>query len=250
MRNIKSVLSYDGSGFKGWQVQAGVRTVQETVETALQQLLKHQVRVTASGRTDAGVHALGQVVHFFTGSSIPPDGLLRGLNAVLPRDVAVRSVEDVPPEFHARFMAKEKTYAYVLHTAAVRNPFLDRYALHVGRPLDGGAMREALGTLVGEHDFASFQGVGSGVKTTVRTISAADLVEKGDRVYVWMQGSGFLRHMVRNIVGTLLVVGERRREPADMRRILDLRDRTQAGPTAPPQGLYLVGVAYGGSVTP
>jgi tRNA pseudouridine38-40 synthase len=250
MRNIKSVISYDGSGFMGWQAQVGVRTVQETLETALQQILKHPVRVTASGRTDAGVHALGQVVNFFTGSSIPAGGLLRGLNAALPRDVAVRSVEDAPPEFHARFLAREKTYAYVLHTAAVRNPFLERYALHVGRPLDCGAMREALGTLVGEHDFASFQGAGSEVKTTVRTIISADLSWQGDRVYVWMQGSGFLRHMVRNIVGTLLMVGERRLEPADMHRILDLRDRSHAGPTAPPQGLYLVGVAYEGHGTP
>ncbi|HWR68409.1 MAG TPA: tRNA pseudouridine(38-40) synthase TruA [Desulfomonilia bacterium] len=244
MRNIKCVIAYDGSGYMGWQTQAGVRTVQGVVEHAIEKVLGHPVRVVASGRTDTGVHALGQVMNFPTGTTVPVQGLLRGLNSVLPGDVAVLSAEDAAPEFHARTMARNKTYVYVLDTSPVRNPFLDRYALHVGGPLDGNAMREAAHLLTGEHDFASFQATGSGVKTTVRTITTSEVAINGDKLYVWMQGSGFLRHMVRNIVGTLLLVGQGRLEPADMHRIMALRDRRHAGPTAQPQGLYLMGVAY------
>ena len=243
-RNIKCVIAYDGSGYSGWQVQAGDRTVQGVMEEALVKVLGHAVRVTASGRTDAGVHALGQAINFTTGSTIPLKGFLRGLNAVLPCDVAVLSAEDVPLDFHARYMARSKTYLYVMDTSLVRNPFLDRYALHVGMPLNGEAMRSAAHILKGEHDFASFQAAGSEVKTTVRTIMASEVAIKGHRVYLWMQGSGFLRHMVRNIAGTLLLVGRGKLDPQDMQRIMALHDRSHAGPTAPPQGLYLAGVEY------
>ena len=244
MRNIKCVIAYDGSGYSGWQVQTGDRTVQGPVEEALATILGHPVRVTASGRTDAGVHALGQVINFTTGTSIPLQGLLRGLNAVLPGDVAIQSAMDAPQDFHARYTARSKTYMYVMDTAPVRNPFLQRYVLHVGIPLDSEAMRTAAHQLKGEHDFASFQAVGSDVKNTVRTILASEVVVKGDRVYLWMQGSGFLRHMVRNIAGTLLQIGRGKFVPDDMQKIMELRDRRNAGPTAPPQGLYLVGVEY------
>lgn len=244
MRNIKSEIAYDGSGYSGWQIQADDRTVQEVMENALTMILGHPVRVTAAGRTDAGVHALGQVINFTTGSSIPLQGLLRGLNAVLPGDVAVLSTVEVPLSFHARTMARSKTYVYVMDLSPVRNPFLHRYALHVGVQLDTDAMLQAAHVLKGEHDFASFQAAGSEVKTTVRVITTAEVVRKGDRVYIWMQGSGFLRHMVRNIAGTLLQIGLGRLDPPDMQRIMDLNDRSHAGPTAPPQGLYLVRVDY------
>jgi len=244
MRNIKCVIAYDGSGFSGWQVQAGARTVQGVVEDAVSTIVGHPVRVTASGRTDAGVHALGQVIHFPTGSAVPLEGLIRGVNSVLPGDVAVQSAVDAPLDFHARYMARSKTYVYVMDTSPLRNPFLDRYALHVGAPLDVGAMGAAASLLKGEHDFASFRATGTEVKSTVRTITAAEVFMKGYKVYVWMQGSGFLRHMVRNIVGTLLLVGRGRIDPAGMQRIVEQRDRSHAGPTAPPQGLYLAGVDY------
>lgn len=244
MRNIKCEIAYDGAGFSGWQVQAEDRTVQGVVENALTIILGHHVPVTAAGRTDAGVHALGQVINFTTGSSIPLQGLLKGLNSVLPGDVAIMSTCDVPMDFHARYSAKSKTYVYVMDISPIRNPFLQRYALHVGVPLDTEAMLSAAHLLLGEHDFASFQAAGSEVKTTVRTITAAEVVTKGDRVYIWMQGSGFLRHMVRNIAGTLLQIGLGRLDPADMQRIMDLHDRSHAGPTAHSQGLYLVRVDY------
>lgn len=244
MRNIRSVIAYDGSGFMGWQIQTGVRTVQGVLEQAIQKVQGHPVRVIGSGRTDTGVHAMGQVMNFFTDSSIPTQGLLRGLNSVLPGDVAVLSAEDADADFHARAMARSKTYVYVLDMAPVRNPFLDRYALHVGKTLDTEAMREAVHVLCGEHDFSSFQAAGSEVKTTVRTITVSEVAVRGYKVYVWMQGSGFLRHMVRNIVGTLVLVGKGRLKPEDMKRILDLHDRSHAGPTARPQGLYLMGVEY------
>lgn len=244
MRNIKCVIAYDGTGYCGWQMQAGDRTVQGVVEDALSAILKHPVRVTASGRTDAGVHALGQVINFTTGTGIPVQGMLRGLNSILPDDVAVLSACEAAMDFHARFHARSKTYAYVMDTTPVRNPFVQRYALHVGGPLDVEAMRAAAHSLEGEHDFASFQAAGSEVRTTVRTLYISEVIMKEDKVYLWMQGSGFLRHMVRNIAGTLLLVGRRRLDPADMHGIMALRDRSRAGPTAPPQGLYLVGVAY------
>jgi tRNA pseudouridine38-40 synthase len=244
IRNYKIVLAYDGAGFMGWQIQPCVRTVQQSLAAALQEILGHPVRIIASGRTDAGVHALGQVVNFHTASSIPTDGLLRGLNSVLPSDVCVLSVREVSPDFHARYMARSKRYVYVIDTAAVRSPFLDRYAFHVRAQLDISAMSESARYLLGEHDFTSFLAAGSEVKTTVRTITVSEVITKGNKVFFYIQGGGFLRHMVRNIVGTLLLVGRRKLLPEDMKRIIALKDRSCAGPTAPPQGLYLIGVEY------
>jgi tRNA pseudouridine38-40 synthase len=244
MRNIKCVIAYDGAAFMGWQSQARGRTIQETIEGALQVVLGHPVRVIASGRTDSGVHAFAQVINFPTESKIPTDGLTRGLNTILPGDVAFLSSEDAEPEFHARQMAKAKTYIYVMEISPTRNPFLARYALHDKGPLDYVAMQEAAGYFLGEHDFVSFQGAGSPVKTTIRNITTSEVFQKGNKVYFRMQGSGFLRHMVRNIVGTLLQVGKGKRVPADIPSIMALKDRSFAGPTAPPQGLYLVGVDY------
>ncbi len=244
MRNIKSVIAYDGAAFMGWQIQVGVRTVQGTMEHALREILGHKVRVTASGRTDAGVHAFAQVINFPTDSAIPTQGLVRGLNSVLPGDMAVLSAEDVSLDFHARYMAKAKTYAYVIEISPTRNPFLDRYALHEKGPLDCAAMQEAAGFFLGEHDFASFQASGSTVRTTKRVIAVSEILQKGTKVVFCMQGSGFLRHMVRNIVGTILLVGKGKLAPGAMEHIIAERDRSSAGPTAPPQGLYLVGVDY------
>ena len=244
IRNLKLVIAYDGSEFMGWQIQPDVRTLQETVEKALGEILGHPTRIIASGRTDAGVHAFGQVINFHTKSTIPIDGLIRGLNAILPGDVSVRSAEDVDPDFHSRYNAKKKSYVYVIDTQDVRNPFLDRYAFHEKYSLDIPAMREAARYILGEHDFTSFLASGSSVKTTVRNITVSEVITHGEKVLFWIQGSGFLRYMVRNIVGTLLLVGRGRRAPEDMECIIALKDRSCAGPTAPPQGLYLIGVEY------
>ncbi len=243
-RNIKIILSYDGAGFMGWQVQPGVRTVQETLEDVLEKILGHKARTHASGRTDTGVHALGQVVNVHTSSSIPTYGLLRALNSKLPNEIAVISVEEVSPAFHARFMARSKKYVYIIDTSAVSSPFLSRYALQVKEPLDIEAMQRAASYLRGEYDFSSFMGAGSSVKTTQRTILASEVFSHGHKLFFYIQGSGFLRHMVRNIVGTLLLIGKGTLVPEEMKQILAKKDRSCAGPTAPPQGLYLVGVEY------
>ncbi len=245
MRNLKIILAYDGSAFHGWQFQTAKRTVQETVEKSLQDILGHEVRVTASGRTDAGVHALGQVINFRTGSRIPVNGLLRALNSVFPPDLSAREVQEVSPDFHARYLAVSKKYVYIIDTSTILSPFLSRYIMHLPGGLDIPAMVQAARALKGRHDFSSFMGVGSPVKTTVREIFDFEIFGKGSRVFFSIRGSGFLRHMVRNIVGTLIPVGRGEMTSRDVERILALKDRTQAGPTAPPQGLYLVEVEYG-----
>ncbi len=244
MRNLKIILAYDGAGFMGWQIQPGVRTVQETLESALENIFGHAVRVHASGRTDTGVHALGQVVHVHTSSPIPTSGLLRALNSKLPGEISILSVEDVDLNFHARFMAKSKKYVYIIDTSPFFSPFLARYAVHVKEPLDVSAMKLSAAYLKGEHDFTSFMGAGSSVKTTQRKILESEVFSHGERVFFYIHGSGFLRHMVRNIAGTLLLIGNGTRPPEDMVAILQKKDRACAGPTAPPQGLYLVGVDY------
>jgi len=244
MRNLKIILAYDGAGFMGWQVQRGVRTVQETLEDALEKILGHKARTHASGRTDTGVHALGQVVNVHTDSPIPAQGLRRALNSKLPDELSIRSVEEAPLDFHARFMAKSKKYVYIFDTAEDASPFLARYVLHVNDPLDISAMAQSATYLQGEHDFASFMGSGSSVKSTQRRILLADVFSRGTRVFFYIHGSGFLRHMVRNIAGTMLLIGKGALSPEDMNDILNQKNRACAGPTAPPQGLYLLAVDY------
>lgn len=243
-RNFKLTLAYDGSEFMGWQVQAQARTVQGVLEDALVKILGGPHRVIAAGRTDAGVHALGQVVNVRTTSAIPLAALPRALRGCLPPDVSVLAVEEAAYDFHARYLAKAKQYAYLIDTSAQRNPFLRRYVLPVDFPLDLTAMQRAADMFLGEHDFAAFMGVGSPVKTTTRRITISELTVHDQRITYLIEGSGFLRHMVRNIVGTLLLVGRGALGPEDITGIIAGRDRSKAGPTAPPQGLYLVGVRY------
>jgi tRNA pseudouridine38-40 synthase len=245
VRNLKIILAYDGAGFHGWQLQPGLRTVQETVENSLEKILSHDVRVTASGRTDAGVHAFGQVINFFTPVSIPEKGLVKAMNSVFPSDIAPVEVKEVDPTFNARYMAKSKAYTYVIETAELFSPFLSRYALHLPGRLDIEAMSISAKMIEGEHDFSSFMAAGSTVKTTRRRIQAAEIACRNSQVFFFIKGSGFLRHMVRNIVGTLILVGQGEMVPDEIMRIIACRDRAFAGPTAPPQGLYLVGVDYG-----
>jgi len=243
-RNLKLVLAYDGSSFMGWQTQPGVRTVQDTCESALKKILCHEVRVIAAGRTDSGVHALHQVINVHTSNPIPMEGLLRAANAALPRDVAVVSGEEQPPDFHARIMAKSKTYVYIIDTSEVFSPLLSRYVLHVRQSLDIASMQDAAVLLTGQRDFRSFQAAGSSVITSIRDVRVSEISARGQRIFYRIQGSGFLRHMVRNIVGTLLMVGTGILLPEDVGVILEKKDRRYAGPTAPPEGLYLLGVEY------
>jgi tRNA pseudouridine38-40 synthase len=244
MRTLKLVLEYDGFEYCGWQVQEDAPTIQGVLEAALAKILGGRVRVHGAGRTDAKVHALGQVASFRCASAIPTIALQRALNSLLPRDVVVQSAEDVPADFHARFSALGKTYAYRILNRPVRAPLRLRYVWHLPRLLNVPAMVEAGAFLHGPHDFASFQATGSVVKTTERTLTALTITREDDEVVLSCTANGFLRHMVRTIVGTLVEVGRGTRTPADLKHIIDGRDRRLAGATAPPQGLYLVKVLY------
>jgi tRNA pseudouridine38-40 synthase len=260
LRNLRLVLAYDGTGFHGWQRQPGLRTVQACIEEAIGRVTGEAVHVFGSGRTDAGVHALGQVAHFTTSSPIPASNLVKALNNVLTNEVRVLQAEDAPLSFHARYDAKSKVYRYKILQAAICSPFLWRHVWHYPYPLDRSRMAEAGRSLVGEHDFTSFAasagsddklgdsdaGPGARQKSMVRTISSSRILWRERRsVLVYeVEGNGFLHHMVRNIVGTLVEIGRGALAVDDMNRILGARDRTAAGPTAPAQGLCLVRVNY------
>jgi tRNA pseudouridine38-40 synthase len=246
-RNLKLTVQYDGTAYVGWQRQAAGVSIQGLLEEALEPIDGGPVTVHGAGRTDAGVHAMAQVASVVLNAGLSESTLTRALNAVLPADVRVLAVEEADAEFHARFSALTKTYEYRIVNAPIVSAFLHRYVWHVAQPLDIEAMRTAAGPLVGRHDFAGFQGAGSEVATTERTVLELD-VEDGAGfdlpLVLRITGDGFLRHMVRNIAGTLVEVGIGRWDPWRLLTILDSRDRRQAGPTAPAQGLFLTHVAY------
>ncbi len=240
------VLEYDGSGYHGWQRQAGVLTLQEVIESRLEVMLGRPVRVRGSGRTDAGVHARGQVVSFYARTRLHPDQILRGLNSLLPADIVILEVVEVADTFHARFSALSKVYEYHILNRGVGSALERNRAWHIRRPLDVASMEEALGGILGRHDFRAFMAAGSSVRSTERCLFEAGLSrpEPGRLVFRFV-ADGFLRHMVRNLVGTLVEVGRGKLPPKGLREILDGRDRQRAGMTAPAHGLYLVMVNYG-----
>jgi len=260
VRNLRLTLSYDGADLAGWQVQPGRTTVQGALASAIGRLSGENVLPQGSGRTDAGVHALAQVASFATASTIPVENWMKALNDILPSSIRVLEVTEAPPEFHARKSARAKTYRYRIYRGAVCPPFLARYVWHYPYPLKESAMVAAARVVVGEHDFTSFAAVdlerlermaaAENVHTTyfyptnVRTIFASSWTREGEELMYTVRGNGFLHHMVRNLVGTFLLVGKGTVSLEDLRRILDARERTAAGPTAPPTGLYLVAVEY------
>lgn len=269
MRTLKLILAYDGTDFAGWQVQPRRRTVQQTIEDVLTKIAGHPVKVVASGRTDAAVHALAQVVSFQTSSELPAEIWLRAINAELHRDLAALAVEEAPAGFNARRDAKRKQYRFVLHDGRIRDVFSRNYAWHAFRCLDAEAMHRAAQPLIGKHDFRSFQTAGSRRTTTVRTVFDLSVarMESGQWPVVSGQGpeawaadkrslptpgaiqiditaDGFLYNMVRNIVGTLVEVGRGKRPESWPAEVLAALDRRAAAPTAPPQGLFLVSVEY------
>jgi tRNA pseudouridine38-40 synthase len=262
VRNLRLTISYDGADFGGWQVQPGRETVQGILASAIGRLSGENVLPQGSGRTDAGVHALAQVASFVTLSAIPVENWLRALNDILPPSIRVLEVSETAPEFHARKSARGKTYRYRIHRGAICSPFLARYVWHYPYPLDEAAMIAAAGLAVGEHDFTSFAAVdpervermaekrlgenqsSAAQPNNVRTIFSSTWTREGEELIYTVRGSGFLHHMVRNLVGTFLLVGKGTVSAQHFRRILDLRDRSAAGPTAPASGLYLVGVEY------
>jgi tRNA pseudouridine38-40 synthase len=252
MRNLKLILSYDGAEFSGWQVQPDAGTVQGTLASAIGRVTGEKVLPQGSGRTDAGVHALAQVVTFVTESSVPTENFVKALNDVLPPSVRVLHAVEMPADFHARHSARAKTYRYRIYRGAICPPFLARYVWHYPYPLDLDLMAQAAALVVGEKDFTSFAAVDpergreGEPASNVRTIFSSlwERREKDDEWVYVVRGSGFLHHMVRNLVGTFMLVGKGTLQPENMTRILQARNRSAAGATAPASGLYLVNVEY------
>lgn len=252
MRHLRLVVQYDGTHYAGFQVQPDRPTVQGALEQALGKLLGETVRITGASRTDAGVHACGQVVTFTTENVIPLERIVPALNAALPRDIAAMGADEVPEEFHPRFRALRKQYLYRILNRPLPSPFIGRYAWHVPQTLDPDAMQQAAAVLVGEHDFAAFRAAGGSAKTTVRDLHELTVRRNDDRtmrqhgeiIEISVSGNAFLYMMVRIIVGTLVEVGLGKLTPQQVQEILQSRDRDRAGATAPPQGLTLMRIEY------
>src|SRR5215470_10588456 len=245
MRNIKLVISYDGTDFNGWQTQPGYRTVQETLEKAIAELTgEARIRLNASGRTDAGVHAIGQVANFYTATHHPAEVILRAVNARLPADVIIREAAEVPQAFDANLDAVRKTYRYVIHDGPVPDIFLRRYCCFSRHPLDAEAMRRAAECLKGRHDFRCFETDWPNRMSSVRTVTHLMLSRLGEWLWLDVEADGFLYNMVRAIAGTLMNVGRGHWPESQVAEILEAGERKLAGPTAPAQGLFLMRVCY------
>lgn len=246
MNRVKATVAYDGTNFAGYQLQPGMRTVQLEIDKALVKIHKDQEAYSvASGRTDAGVHANGQVIHFDTPLSLPPDRWQMALNVLLPTDIRIVDVMYVDESFHARYGATGKTYVYKWSYAEVHSPFERNYSVHLGRSKpDLEKMKEAASHLIGKHDFTSYCSSKTATSNRVRTIRLLTLEKNGDELVMTIEGDGFLYNMVRTIAGMLFAVGIGRYTPADIKKILELKDRQAAGKTAPAHGLYLENVTY------
>ncbi len=244
-RNFKLILEYDGSNYHGWQRQAGLLTVQEVVESCLGIMLGRRVTVRASGRTDAGVHALGQVINFYAKTRLNPEDFQRGLNSLLPDDIVVKGAEEVDHSFHARFSALKKIYCYRILNRRLPSALIRKYAWHVPYDMNLEAMKKGLEYIKGEHDFSAFMASKSSVKSFVRHIYRASLKEiNTENLFLIFEANGFLRHMVRIIVGTIVEIGIGKKSFKEMPEIIRSKDRNRAGITAPAHGLYLVKVVY------
>lgn len=249
-RNIKLTLAYDGHDFAGWQVQPNRPTIQGTLVSAIEQITGEKTLPQGSGRTDAGVHALAQVATVPIESPIPVKNFRKALNDLLPRSIRVLNVEEVAADFHARKSARAKTYKYHIYRGEICPPFFARYVYHHSYPLNEEAMAEAAEVVVGEHDFTSFAAVDPEIRkeadevSNVRTIYSSSWERANDEFLYVVRGNGFLHHMVRNLVGTFLMIGKGNLTCRDLRRILELRDRSAAAATAPASGLFLVSVEY------
>ena len=247
VRNIRLFIAYDGTHYLGWQVQPKGPTVQGVIQEVLTKLMGHKVKLKAAGRTDTGVHALCQVAHFLTTSSRPVDVIYRALQALLPKDIVVWRVEEVEFKFHSQKWALRKTYTYYFLNTPVKNPLLRLYTWWIPEKLDIQAMRECLPFIIGEKDFASFKKSGTEVKTTIRTIYDAKIeaIPNHEGLYCFkITGRGFMRYMVRNIMGALVEVGRGKMTPQGFYELMEARDRSIAPPAAPPQGLVLKKIEY------
>lgn len=242
--NIKLTVEYDGSNYHGWQFQSNCESIQSVLERALSIFLRTATRITAAGRTDAGVHALGQVVCFVTEKDFQPHRIRRALNALTPPDITIKEVESVPDSFDPRRDARSRVYEYHILNRATPSPFYLNRAWRLHVPLNVETMRAAISCLLGEHDFSSFRAAACDAAHPLRRVYQTSLEQRGELLVYTIEATAFLRHMVRNIVGTLVEVGRGERTPEAFQELLELRDRTKAGDTAPAHGLYLVAVKY------
>lgn len=247
MRNIKLNIQYDGTLYHGWQIQSHCETVQGTVLDAIKIMLNDgSVKVFGASRTDAGVHALGQVAHFTVPESVSVSrhSFHRGLNSLTPEDIIISDVQEVAPEFHSRFDAHGKTYCYQFFNADTPSMYHRRFSWNIRYPLDLSAMRQAARHVLGCHDFAAFQASSCGAETSIRTVFSLHIQQRKELIRMFIRANAYLHKMVRNIAGTLAEVGMGKRSPDDVLRALRAKDRTQAGVTAPPHGLFLLKVYY------
>lgn len=244
MKRILLTISYDGTAYHGWQVQPNGITVQETLQNALYRLLGERPAITGCSRTDAGVHAREFCCHLDCDEKFPESAFLKGLDAFLPPDISVKAAREVPPDFHARYNARGKTYAYYILNSERRDPFLSRYSWRIERGLDLERINCFCKQIIGTHDFEAFSSSGRTVEDTVRTVSECYTVREGDKVILKITADGFLYNMVRIIVGTALAVSDGKIEPQLTKEILASKKRALAGQTAPPQGLFLEKVWY------
>lgn len=244
MRNVKLVLEYDGTEYAGWQIQPGERTIEGVLKECIKKITGEDVKIRVAGRTDAGVHALGQVANFYTHSTIPAISLQRALNSLLPPDIVVRSAEDVDETFDARRSAEAKVYLYLIFNRPFPTALYRRYSWHVREPLDMDLMKEGASLLKGEKDFSSFRARGCTARHPIRSIDSIEIEREGDLLKIEVKGKAFLRHMVRNIVGTLVDLGRGRFTLNDLKEIIEARDRRKAGICAPARGLFLKKVEY------
>lgn len=254
MRNLRLIIEYDGTNYAGWQIQKSPqpKTIQETIEKALQKILQEKVKVIGSGRTDAGVHALAQAANFKTKSKLPPANIQKALNSLLPEDISIKAISEVKEDFHSCYSAKSKTYRYVILNSSVKSAFLNKWTLRVPYKLNMRLMRQEARALSGRHDFRSFCASGSTAKTTTRTIQ--NIAIKTIRypllcicyplIIIDIEADGFLYNMARNIAGTLVELARGRYKGESIKKILRAKDRKLAGPTAPARGLFLVKVQY------
>lgn len=242
--NIKLTVEYDGTNYCGWQTQPNGCSIQSVLEEAVSTFLGSPTRIIGSGRTDAGVHALGQVVNFFGGCNFDRYRLLRGLNALTPPDITIKEAELVPEAFDARRDGRSRVYKYYILNRSTPSPFYLNRAWHIHEPLDLEAMREAIGFFSGEHDFSSFRAAGCDAAHPIRRVYQNSLERRGDSLIYTIEATAFLRHMVRNIIGTMVEVGRGVRSAESVKELLEARDRRKAGATAPPHGLFLVRVNY------
>ncbi|MCF2668043.1 MULTISPECIES: tRNA pseudouridine(38-40) synthase TruA [Lachnospiraceae] len=246
MRRVRIVVAYDGTNYCGWQVQPNGITVEEVLNAKLQKLTGEKIRIIGASRTDSGVHALGNVAVFDTESSIPPERMAYALNQRLPEDIVIVRSEEVPLDWHPRYQDEvTKMYEYHIYNAPVPNPLKRRYSTFVSFPMDVEKMRQGASYLIGEHDFVSFCNVRTNVEDTVRTVKEIQIEQQGPEITIRITGNGFLYNMVRIIAGTLIRVGRGFYTPERVKEILDAKERTEAGVTAPPNGLVLVGIEYG-----